>query len=110
MLRFLKSLLRNNAYENLTATSFLENLRNTPDAMLLDVRTPVEVAAGQLEGAVNIDFKNPNFTALIGKLDKEKAYFVYCRSGVRSANACQKMHEMGFEKLVNLAGGYLSVK
>ena len=110
MLHFLKSLLRNNAYENLTAISFLEKFRNTPDAMLIDVRTPVEVAAGQLEGAVNIDFISSNFTDLIGKLDKEKAYFVYCRSGVRSANACQKMHEMGFERLANLAGGYLAVK
>lgn len=110
MLRFLKSILRNNAYENLTATSFLQTFRNTPDAILLDVRTPEEVAAGHLESAMNIDFKSSNFTDLIGNLDKEKVYFVYCRSGVRSANACQKMHEMGFEKLVNLAGGYLSVK
>lgn len=110
MLRFLKSLIRNNAYENLTATSFLEKFSNTPNAMLLDVRTPIEVAAGHLNGAVNIDFKNSNFKDLVCELDKEKPYFIYCRSGVRSAKACLMMHEMGFQKLANLAGGYLTVK
>ncbi len=109
MFSFFKSLFKNNAYESLTAQAFLDKAKATPDAILLDVRTPTEVAAGKLPNAVNIDFQSPSFTAQVAKLDKEKSYFVYCRSGVRSANACRKMHEMGFDKLINLSGGYLSV-
>ena len=109
MLNILKSLFKNDAYENLTATDFLTQLKTTPDAVLLDVRTPGEVAAGKLKGAKIIDFYDPSFATTVSKLDKEKPYFIYCRSGVRSANACRMMHKMGFTKLFNLSGGYLSV-
>jgi phage shock protein E len=109
MFSFFKSLFKNDAYESLAAQAFLNKAKTTPGAILLDVRTPAEVAAGKLPNAINIDFQSPNFTAQVGKLDKETSYFVYCRSGVRSANACRKMHEMGFSKLTNLSGGYLSV-
>lgn len=109
MFNLFKSLFKNDAYENLPATDFLVQFKSTPKAVLLDVRTPAEVAAGKLEGAKNIDFQNPNFSANIAKLDKTNTYFVYCRSGVRSANACRMMHGMGFTKLYNLKGGYLSV-
>ncbi|MBI1226453.1 MAG: rhodanese-like domain-containing protein [Bacteroidetes bacterium] len=109
MLNLFKTLFQNAAYENLPPTDFWVQLKATPDAVLLDVRTPSEVAAGKLDGAKNIDFQHPSFMANLSKLDKEKTYFVYCRSGVRSANACRKMHEMGFTNLVNLAGGYISL-
>ncbi len=109
MLNIFKSLFKNDAYENLPATDFLVQFKSTPNAVLLDVRTPGEVAAGILEGAKSIDFQNPNFATNVGKLDKTKSYFVYCRSGMRSASACRTMHGMGFTKLVNLSGGYLSV-
>ncbi len=109
MLNIFKSMLKNDAYENLQATEFLTQFKSTPDAILLDVRTPAEAAAGKLENAKIIDFNSPDFAKSISKLDKEKSYFVYCRSGMRSASACRTMHEMGFTNLFNLTGGYLSV-
>jgi rhodanese-related sulfurtransferase len=109
MLTIFKKLFSNKGYRNLRFTEFLAEYRATPGAVLLDVRTPGEVAAGKLKNALNIDFRNPSFDAKIEKLDREKSYFLYCRSGVRSANACKKMHKMGFTKLVNLSGGYISI-
>ncbi len=109
MLNFLKSLFKNDAYQNLPVVAFLDKLKTTPDAILLDVRTPSEVAAGKLQGAINIDFQGKTFYSEVCKLDKNTSYFIYCRSGVRSASACRKMHEVGFTKLFNLSGGYLSV-
>jgi rhodanese-related sulfurtransferase len=41
----------------------------------------------------------------IGKLDKGKSYYIYCRTGVRSANSCHLMKELGFAKTYNLIGG-----
>jgi rhodanese-related sulfurtransferase len=87
----------------------LAKLGATPDAVLLDVRTAGEIAAGKIEGALSLDFFDPTFDQKLGKLDKAKTYFVYCRSGQRSANACRSMHEMGFAKLYNLAGGILAL-
>ncbi len=109
MLQFLKLLFKKDEFENLDAAAFLSQVKSSPDAILLDVRTPAEVAAGMLSGAMNIDFQHPSFESEIGKLNRASTYFVYCRSGVRSANACRKMHGMGFGKLVNLTGGYNSV-
>ncbi|MCU0346493.1 MAG: rhodanese-like domain-containing protein [Saprospiraceae bacterium] len=109
MLQFLKSIFRKDMFENLDVAAFLSQVKSSPDAVLLDVRTPAEVAAGALPSATNIDFQHPGFVSEIAKLDKEKRYYVYCRSGVRSANACRKMHEMGFAKLTNLVGGYNAV-
>lgn len=105
MFGLFRSAFKNDAYENLNTREFLTKFKTTPDAVLLDVRTPGEVAAGKVEGAVNIDFFSPQFAAKAGKLDKNKTYFIYCRSGNRSANACKVMHNMGFTKLYNLAGG-----
>jgi rhodanese-related sulfurtransferase len=39
------------------------------------------------------------------KLDKNKAYYIYCRTGSRSANTCELMKEIGFAKTYNLLGG-----
>ena len=41
----------------------------------------------------------------IGKLDKDKSYYIYCRTGVRSANSCHLMEELGFVNTYNLIGG-----
>ena len=46
----------------------------------------------------------------IEKLDKHNSYYVYCRTGVRSANSCQLMNELGFDKVYNLLGGIVEWK
>jgi rhodanese-related sulfurtransferase len=72
------------------------------DAVILDVRTPEEYKETRVKGAVNIDFKNPNFKSEIEKLDKSKPYKLYCRSGNRSGKAMELMKGMGFTNLENL--------
>ena len=42
------------------------------------------------------------------KLDKDKAYFIYCRSGARSAQACQVLDHLGVVATFNLKGGILA--
>ena len=96
------------AYENLYVDDFKEQFEGNDNAVVLDVRTPEEVAEGAIEGATKINFFDSNFAEQVDKLDKSKAYFIYCRSGRRSANACNIMAEKGFEKLYNLEGGYMA--
>ena len=109
MFGLFKSIVKNDAYENLDAREFLTKANMESDAVLLDVRTAGEFNAGKIEGAINIDFFDSKFAERSGKLDKEKAYFVYCRSGQRSANACRVMHNQGFTKLYNMAGGVIAL-
>lgn len=74
-------------------------------AVLVDVRTPAEFAAGHLDGALNIDLQSPDFEERIGALDKSEKYVVYCRSGNRSRTAAEVMFDKGFDDVVN-GGGY----
>ena len=79
---------------------------NATDAVMLDVRTSEEFETSRIPKSINIDFYNPEiFMQEIGKLDKERSYYIYCRTGVRSANSCHLMKELGFAKTYNLIGG-----
>ncbi len=78
---------------------------------LIDVRTPREHQAGAIAGTTyNTDVTNQNFKAEISKLDKDKTYLVYCRSGARSGRAVKIMESMGFKHLYDLKGGYMGWK
>jgi len=46
----------------------------------------------------------------IRNLDKSISYFVYCRSGRRSLEACYMMYEFGFNDVYNLKNGILGWK
>ncbi len=90
---------------NLKPLAFQAKINTTTDAVLLDVRTPEEVRNGYLKGALNFDFKSPQFSILIEGLDKEKPYLVYCASGIRSGKAADLMREKGFKNVYTLEGG-----
>ena len=42
----------------------------------------------------------------VDKLDRDKHYYIYCRSGKRSSQACTLLDQMGFAETYNLAGGF----
>jgi rhodanese-related sulfurtransferase len=94
-------------FENLAAAEFQSRLAKEPLAFLLDVRTRDEFNSGHLPNAMNMDVLDDCFTELVTGLDKTKTYFVYCRSGGRSRQACLCMAEQGFS-VFNLAGGISS--
>lgn len=72
------------------------------DAIIIDVRTPEEFAAGHLEGALLYNVQDPSFEANIAALDATATYVVYCRSGNRSAQAIERMKAVGFTTLTDL--------
>lgn len=82
-------------------------LQQDENAVILDVRTQEEVEEGMIPNAHNLDIhKGQGFIDDLEKLDKEKNYYVYCRSGGRSAQACAIMNQIGFENTYNLEGGF----
>lgn len=82
-----------------------EKLMADKNHVVLDVRTADEFKAGRIPGAVNLDVNAPDFTAKVGKLDKDKTYLVHCAAGRRSATACTQMSAMGFKVLYDLEPG-----
>lgn len=73
---------------------------------LVDVREPSEVAEGTLPGAINIPLGD--LVDRIGELDKTRRVVVLCRSGGRSTRASEYLTAVGFDDVVNLAGGMLA--
>ncbi|SRR5690606_18201477 len=93
---------------NLTQEEWVEQLEADENAVILDVRTEEEVQQGYIPNAIHIDIKQgQGFINEVEALDKTKNYYVYCRSGARSANACDIMNKLGFENAYNLMGGIL---
>lgn len=71
-------------------------------AIILDVRTPEEYAAGHLDGAKLLDFNAGEVTEAIPNLDPDADYLIYCRSGNRAGQAITLMEQAGFTSLTNL--------
>lgn len=72
--------------------------------IIIDVRTAAEYQTGHAKDSTNIDFYAPNFLDEIKKLDMNKSYQLYCRSGNRSGQAEAMMKDMGFRDVVNVGG------
>lgn len=84
-----------------------ELIANDDNAEILDVRTPEEHDEGYIANSKLIDIQQPQvFIEEVEKLDKSKNYYIYCRSGGRSAQACQILDQMGFKNTYNLIGGF----
>lgn len=95
-------------HKQMNIQTFDKAFQEDPNAVLLDVRTPAEVAEGHLDGAIAIDFLAADFEhQAVAQLDTQKSYYVYCRSGKRSENACALLSRKGYQT-TNLQGGYLA--
>ena len=75
---------------------------NTENMIILDVRTAQEFNETHVEGAKNYDIFSADFKDQMLKLDKNKTYKVYCRSGNRSGQAEKIMKSLGFKDVENV--------
>ena len=77
-------------------------------ALVLDVRTPVEVKAGIIKGALTIPVDE--LRRRIGKLESEaergRKVIVHCATGMRSYIACRILKANGWNEVYNLSGGW----
>jgi rhodanese-related sulfurtransferase len=73
---------------------------------LVDVRSEQEVAQGVIDGAIHIPLHLLPLRA--HEFDNGKPVVFYCRSGVRSAQACAFMTQKGVDNVYNLRGGILA--
>lgn len=95
--------------EDITKEEWQEQIAKDSNAVILDVRTEEEVEDGYIPNMINIDIRmGQGFLDEIAKLDTSKNYYVYCRSGARSAQACTLMNQMGFSNTYNLIGGFMN--
>jgi NADPH-dependent 2,4-dienoyl-CoA reductase/sulfur reductase-like enzyme/rhodanese-related sulfurtransferase len=80
----------------------IETLDHSTD-FLLDVRNPEEVAAGAIDGAVNIPL--PQLRDRLDEIPRDRRIVVYCQAGQRAYFAYRILVQNGYEA-TNLSGGY----
>lgn len=92
--------------QDLDQTTWKARLSEDSNAVILDVRAPWEFDEGHIHNATNVDVQDAaGFMEAISSLDASKNYYVYCRSGGRSARACMIMNSVGVPNTFNLIGG-----
>lgn len=95
------------SFETVGVKLFTEKMKLTENPQLIDVRTPEEYKVERIDNALNINWNGADFVSQVEKLDKSKPVFVYCKVGGRSAQAAEKLSQMGFTKVYNLDGGIM---
>lgn len=81
----------------------VEDWRNTPGAILLDVRTPQEYREGHIPGSQNISLQTVDKVGAVAE-NKDTPLYVYCHSGGRSRQAVQRLVQMGYRNVNNIGG------
>ena len=90
--------------KEITFNDFYQLYQNS-SLSVLDVREVDEFESLHLEGARNLPLSQLADT--FDQLDKDQLHYVICKSGMRSARACQFLAEQGYE-VINVQGGMLA--
>lgn len=92
--------------QNVNAIQF-NQLIQTNDGVILDVRTPQEYTRGHINNSTLINIADKDFVSKINLLQKDKPVYLYCLTGSRSRSAANYMAKIGFTKVYNLQRGIL---
>ena len=96
---------------NLSPEEFMSGIRNNEDVIVLDVRTDQEYQSGRpIPGSRHLNYLGYAFLDQLEALEKDSAYFVYCRTGRRSVRTCTLMKNSGFSNVFHLDGGLLALE
>ena len=92
-----------NEIKNITVIKLSELLHTKENFQLIDTREPYEHAEFNLGGIL---IPLGDIIKNIEQIEKEKPVVLYCRHGIRSQIAIQRLQEkFPFKNLVNLIGG-----
>ena len=80
--------------KEITFNDFYQLYQNS-SLSVLDVREAEEFETFHLEGAQNLPLSQ--LADIYGQLDKDLLHYVICKSGMRSARACQFLAEKGYD-------------
>ena len=90
-----------------------EFVARNENAVILDVRTPIEYEVSHIPGAVNVNVQDESFQDRVVAFDSNKIYIVHCTknpAGGRSSRALETLKSLGFTHLYSLEGGYVAWK
>ena len=87
------------------AADLIDKHNGDNDFAILDIRTPGEFQSGHLANSILIDFYSKNFADQLSRLDKEKTFLIYCRSGNRSTRSLELFKKLKFQNVYHMSSG-----
>jgi rhodanese-related sulfurtransferase len=87
------------------ASDLIQDNANNIDFLIIDVQTLEEFTERHIENAILIDYYSETFRDMIGYLDRNRTYLIYCDVGSRSGVTLALFEELGFMEVYNLSGG-----
>lgn len=94
----------NVGYVHISQEDAMARMVDGEDYILLDVRTQAEYAEGHIPGAICLPNETIGSEPPAELPDREQTILVYCRSGRRSAEAAQKLADMGYSNVLEFGG------
>lgn len=77
------------------------------NVQVLDVRTATEHKKGHIENSLHADWLDrKEFSRRTEFLDKSRPVYIYCASGPRSTAASKWLRDQGYQKVIELKGGF----
>lgn len=96
--------------KHISAQEFASLISKNDSLNIIDVRTAREFSMGHVPGSVLLDFYKKDFIEKFSALPKSETYYLYCKTGIRSKHAIKLMQSKGYNNLINLDGGWDSLK
>ena len=87
------------------AADLIDKYKGDTGFAVLDIRTPGEFQSGHLPGAILIDLYSQTFVDQLSRLDKEKTFLIYCRTGNRSTKSLEIFKKLKFQKIYHMSTG-----
>ena len=91
-------------YKKMTMAEAMQYMQQNDDYILVDVRRQDEFDAGYIPGAICIPNESIGTDEIPELPDKDAKILVYCRSGNRSVQACNKLVKLGYTNLIEIGG------
>lgn len=98
----------NNSFETIESISADHLSQKTNDISLIDVRKDGERSNGYLSTSKHIPLDN--FQDLVSQIDSKSRHYIHCAGGYRSMIACSILKNNGYNSVVDVAGGFSSIK
>ncbi len=90
---------------NVTAQQAHKLVKDNPELLILDLRTPDEFEMFFIKGARNIDATSEFFPRRLKTLNREHQYLIHCHSGSRSEKALEVFWELNFKNITHMQDG-----
>ncbi len=92
--------------KNIDTHELAQWLKNETPPILIDVRTPQEMAQASIPGGKPLPLNT--LPLRLNEIPKDEQVVFYCRTGARSAQACMYLTQQGYDNVYNLHGGIVT--